>query len=141
MELGQNKHTAYLGLGCNLGNRRLIMQQAIEEINGRIGAVVRQSAFIETEPWGFTSPNMFLNACVCVQTDLSPMELLRETQQIERHMGRTSKSANGVYTDRIIDIDILLYDDLTLNTPELQIPHPHMHERDFVMRPLKEILP
>jgi len=107
---------------------------------GRVGRVLRCSSYIETEPWGFSSPNRFLNACVCVSTPLQPLELLHATQDIERMLGRTSKSADGIYHDRTIDIDILLYDDITVDTPQLHIPHPLMWERDFVMRPLMEII-
>lgn len=78
--------------------------------------------------------------CVCVQTMLSPENLLASTKRIECELGRTSKSIDGVYHDRPIDIDILMYDDLHIATPELTLPHPHMHERDFVMIPLREIM-
>ena len=140
-------HTVYLSLGTNLGDKEQNLQSAIQEIERRIGPVRAQSAFLFTEPWGFESENTFLNAAVCVETELSPNALLRVTQQIERDMGRTEKSTiNGqqstvTYHDRIIDIDILLYDDLHINTPKLTIPHPHMYERDFVLIPLREILP
>lgn len=133
-------HTVYLGLGSNLGDRRATMQQALQEIEKRIGTIVRQSAFLETEPWGFESDNLFLNACVCVETALAPMELLAATQAIERDMGRTHKSVGGHYADRTIDIDILLYDLLTLQSETLTIPHPHINERRFVLEPLSEIL-
>ena len=85
--------------------------------------------------------NHFVNAVVACETSLSPLRLLKETQAIEREMGRTQKSVNGVYHDRIIDIDILLYDDLRIDYPNLKIPHPLMHQRDFVMIPLAEVLP
>ena len=133
-------HIAYLGLGSNLGDRRRVMSETIERINELIGDVLSQSAFYETEPWGFVSDNTFLNAAVCVNTALSPFQLLDATQNIEREIGRTTKSAAGVYHDRVIDIDILLYDDLHISTPELTVPHPLMHEREFVMKPLGEIL-
>ena len=113
---------------------------AISEIARRIGPIGAQSAFLSTEPWGFESKNTFLNAAVRVETELSPLAVLNETQHIERDMGRTQKSVNGKYHDRIIDIDILLYDSLHINTPRLTIPHPHMYERDFVLIPLKEVL-
>ena len=106
----------------------------------QIGVLLRQSAFLETEPWGFQSDNSFVNAAICMETTLEPFEVLTETQKIEREMGRNIKSVNGEYHDRIIDIDILLYDDLHINTPQLTIPHPLMEERDFVMIPLREIL-
>lgn len=140
-------HTVYLSLGTNLGDKEHNLLSAITEIERRIGPVRAQSASLSTEPWGFESENTFLNAAVCVETELSPNALLRVTQQIERDMGRTEKSTiNGqqstvTYHDRIIDIDILLYDDLHINTPKLTIPHPHMYERDFVLIPLREILP
>ena len=115
------------------------MHEAITRIEGKIGTVLRQSSFHETEPWGFESPNLFLNSCVCVSTSLAPRQLLETTQAIEIEMGRVKKSINAQYTDRIIDIDILLYDKLSINEPDLIIPHPLMEERDFVMLPLKEI--
>lgn len=132
-------HSVYLSLGSNLGNRRGLIGTAIAMLNERLGTVVRQSSLIETEPWGFSSPNMFLNGCVLCRTQLTPLEVLHVTQDIEREMGRAVKSAGGAYHDRIIDIDLLLYDDLRISTPELDIPHPRMWERDFVMIPLREI--
>ncbi|MCI5875707.1 MAG: 2-amino-4-hydroxy-6-hydroxymethyldihydropteridine diphosphokinase [Prevotellaceae bacterium] len=134
------KHTVYLALGANIGDRRTTMLRAIDRIKELIGTVERQSVFYETEPWGFASPHRFLNACVRVSTTLSPRQLLAATQQIERVLGRMTKSADGVYHDRVIDIDILLYDDLRVDEPDLKIPHPLMTERDFVMIPLREIL-
>lgn len=133
-------HHLFLSLGTNLGNKRENLVRAIEEIQKSVGAVLRQSAFICTAPVDFISENDFLNAVILVETSLTPMECLRATQRIEREMGRTRKSVNGIHFDRIIDIDLLMYDDLTLNTPELTLPHPKMHERDFVMIPLREIM-
>ncbi len=133
-------HKVYLSLGTNLGDKEHNLMVAIKEIERRIGPVSGQSAFMATKPWGFSSENDFLNAAVCCETSLQPLDLLHETQEIERDMGREGKSAGGQYHDRIIDIDILLYDDLHVDTPELTIPHPHMHERDFVLVPLKEIM-
>lgn len=130
----------YLSLGTNLGDKETNLRRAISEIERRIGPVRAQSAFITTEPWGFESENNFLNAAVCVDTAMVPLDLLHETQQIEHDLGRTAKSAAGIYSDRIIDIDILLYGNEHISTPELTIPHPLMHERDFVMIPLKQIL-
>ena len=139
-------HTVYLSLGTNLGDKEHNLVSAITEIEGRIGPIRAQSAFLATEPWGFESPNTFLNAAIKVETELSPHALLKVTQQIERDMGRTQKStvnsqlSTVIYHDRIIDIDILLYDDLQIHTKKLTIPHPHMYERDFVLIPLKEIM-
>lgn len=135
-----NKHDVFLSLGTNLGNRKRNIREAIELIEELVGVVVRQSALYETKPWGFSSPNDFINACVLVETALAPRQLLEALQGIEKEMGRTLKSVNGEYHDRIIDIDILMYDDLRVNEPDLVIPHPLMKEREFVMVPLKEIL-
>ena len=139
-------HTVYLSLGTNLGDKEQNLLTAIAEIGRRIGPIKAQSAFLVTEPWGFESENTFLNAAIRIETNLSPIALLDETQQIERDMGRTQKSSANCqlstvnYQDRIIDIDILLYDDLHIDTPRLTIPHPLMQQRDFVLIPLKEIL-
>ena len=133
------KHHVYLGLGSNLGDREAVLLQAIKLIDERVGQVLRRSSFIETEPWGFESEHRFLNAAVCCETALTPRQVLQATQQIERELGRTTKSVGGVYSDRTIDIDILLYGNAVIDTPELKIPHPQMRKRDFVMRPLKEI--
>lgn len=130
----------YLGLGSNLGDRRGNIYRAVELIADSVGTVVRMSSLYDTEPWGFSSDNMFVNAAVCVETRLTPREVLVATQTIERRMGRIEKSVGWQYHDRVIDIDILMYDDLHIDTPDLHIPHPLMHERDFVMRPLNEIL-
>lgn len=134
----------FLGLGSNLGNREEHIRNAITLIGERVGQVVRQSSLIETEPWGFESAHRFLNGVICCETTLTPHEVLKATQQIERDMGKqrqhaTQRSKSAIYHDRPIDIDILLYDDLTIDEPHLKIPHPLMHERDFVMIPLKEI--
>ena len=134
-------HTAYLSLGTNLGDKEHNLLSAISEIERRIGPVKAQSAFLATEPWGFESQNTFLNAAIRIKTELSPLELLDETQQIERDLGRRQKSVNGQYHDRIIDIDILLYGEENINEPDLIIPHPLMWQRDFVIEPLLEIAP
>jgi 2-amino-4-hydroxy-6-hydroxymethyldihydropteridine diphosphokinase len=132
---------AYLGIGTNLGDRAANLHCAVEQINEQAGHVLACSSFIETEPWGFASDNAFLNAVVEIDTPYTPHELLRITQTIEREMGRTHKSIGGVYSDRIIDIDILLYEDLVINEPGLTIPHPLMWQRRFVYEPLLEIAP
>ena len=132
-------HKVYLGLGSNLGDCRKNLERAIRLIGDRVGHVTRQSSFIETEPWGFESPNKFMNAVILCETTKTPREVLMLTQQIERDMGRRKKSVSGGYADRPIDIDILLYDDLTIDEPDLKIPHPLMHQRDFVMIPLEEV--
>src|SRR5574344_1658821 len=132
---------AYLGLGTNLGNKDENLNGAVEYIRERVGRINSLSAFYVTEPWGFKSENSFLNAVCSVATDISPIELLYITKEIEKEMGRNKKSEDKIYSDRIIDIDILLYDDLIMQSEELTIPHPIMTERDFVMIPLAEIAP
>lgn len=132
--------TTYLSLGSNLGDRKQLLHTAINEIAERVGRVEAISSCIETEPVGFDSVHLFLNMAVRVTTELNPYELLKVLKRLERDLGRTRKSHDGVHYDRTIDIDILLYDNLEVNSEELQIPHPRMWERDFVMRPLKEIL-
>lgn len=132
--------TTYLSLGSNLGDRKQLLHTAINEIAERVGRVEAISSCIETEPVGFDSVHLFLNMAVRVTTELNPYELLKVLKQLECDLGRTRKSHDGIHYDRTIDIDILLYDNLEVNSEELQIPHPRMWERDFVMRPLKEIL-
>ena len=145
-------HKVYLGLGSNQGRRKTLLKQAIRLVGERVGEVTRQSSFIETEPWGFESKHKFLNGVILCETDKSPREVLALTQQIERDLGRKHKSTSLLtpslltpsllnYSDRPIDIDILLYDDLTVDEPDLKIPHPLMEQRDFVMIPLNEIKP
>jgi 2-amino-4-hydroxy-6-hydroxymethyldihydropteridine diphosphokinase len=136
----------YLSLGTNLGDKEQNLRRAAEEIEKQIGKITSLSAFYVTAPWGFESGNSFLNAAACVETTLSPIEVLKKTQEIERTLGRAHKSVDGIYSDRLIDIDLLLYDDLTLHvtTPwgdTLILPHPLMTEREFVMKPLAEIAP
>ena len=131
----------YLGLGTNLGDKELNLRVALQKIEERIGKIISLSAFYATAPWGFSSEHTFLNAAACVETLLPPLSVLHLTQEIEREIGRTHKSVGGVYSDRVIDIDLLLYGDRVLDTPELKLPHPLMHERRFVMEPLAEIAP
>ena len=133
--------TTYLGIGTNLGDRAENLTRAVALISEQVGTVLACSSFMETAPWGFTSDNHFLNAVLAVDTALSPLELLRVTQSIERELGRLHKTIDGNYSDRIIDIDILLYEDLTIVSEELTIPHPYILMRDFVYLPLGEIAP
>ena len=135
-----NTHMVYLGLGTNLGDKQKNMNDAIRMLENLVGEVEKVSSVIETEPEGFKSDNLFLNAVVKVRTALSPFEILDITQDVEKSLGRKEKSSNGIYHDRVIDIDILLYDDINISTPRLVIPHPRMAQREFVMTPLAEIL-
>ncbi len=131
----------YLSLGTNLGDKEQNLRMAVQQIEERMGRMISLSAFYITEPWGFESTNSFLNAAVAIETVLLPMEILDLTQDIERQLGRLVKSANGVYSDRLIDIDLLLYDDVCLVDNRLTLPHPLMAKRRFVMEPLAEIAP
>lgn len=137
----KNLHNVYLGLGTNLGNRTENIRVALRKIEKEIGQVVLISTLVDTAPVGFASDNMFINCACLIQSSFSPQEILAKTQNIEREMGRINKSENKVYTDRIIDIDVLLYDDLIIDTPPLIVPHPHLHERSFVLLPLASIAP
>ena len=134
------EHRLYIGLGSNLGDRSALLDEALRLIDERVGHVVRVSSYYETEPWGFQSDNLFLNAAALVITTLSPQRCLKETQHIERQLGRVDKTVDGAFQDRPIDIDLLMYDDLEVNEPDLTLPHPHIEEREFVQIPLQEIL-
>ena len=133
--------STYLGLGSNLGDKRRNINGALGLISERVGEIRTLSGFYETQSWGYESAESYLNIVVEVETGLSPTALLAVTQAIESDSGRQLKTINGQYHDRTIDIDILLYDDLIINTPDLTIPHPLMHQRDFVLQPLTEIAP
>lgn len=130
----------YLGLGSNIGDRKKNITDATMICGAIIGTLEALSSLYETEPWGFSSPNKFLNSVICLETDKEPELCLALIKGIEREMGRVYSCKDG-YEDRIIDIDILLYDDLILQTETLSIPHPRMGERDFVLKPLAEIAP
>lgn len=132
-------HTLYLALGSNLGYGPALLRRALLLIGEQVGQVECVSDFIESEPQGFCSTHRFTNAVCRVSTTLSPQQCLERTQQIERQMGRTHKTIDLHYTDRLIDIDLLLYDQLHLSTPTLTLPHPRMRERPFVMEPLRQI--
>ncbi|MBR6493593.1 MAG: 2-amino-4-hydroxy-6-hydroxymethyldihydropteridine diphosphokinase [Paludibacteraceae bacterium] len=129
----------YLSLGANLGDREATINKALDLLATQVGPLVNRSSFYYSQPWGFDSPNDFCNLCASFETSLSPLNLLHTTQSIERQLGRTPKS-NGVYQDRTIDIDIIFYGDIHLETSELTIPHPLWQQRDFVKVPLAEIM-
>lgn len=133
--------SVYLSLGSNLGHRRQNLDAAVRALKQRCGRVLQCSSYIETSPWGYASTNTYLNAAVHLETELTPRQLLEETQQIERDLGRTEKTTEQHYTDRPIDIDILLYGNHIVHEPDLQIPHPQLDKRFFVLEPLAEIAP
>lgn len=131
---------AYLSLGTNLGNKRRNLVTAAALLAERAGDILVLSEIYETEPWGFESSHRFLNAALVLETSLSPSDLLQATRLIEIEMGRIAKS-DGSYEDRLIDIDLLMYDQVVMQTSRLTLPHPLMHKRRFVMEPLAEIAP
>lgn len=134
-------HTIILALGSNLGDGKANLRQAVELIASRIGHVVAQSSVLETEPWGFVSEHTFVNQVIIAKSALSAEAILAETQRIETELGRVTKSEYGNYSDRIIDIDLIDFDGKIIETVDLQLPHPEMHKRSFVLVPLCEIWP
>ena len=139
----------YFGIGTNLGNRKANLQTALQLLDERVGEQLACSSVYRSAPQGFVSDNEFANIVAVYETDFSPEEVLLLTQQIERDMGRTRKSVNGVYHDRVIDIDLLLVhvgnresgvgNRIEYTSETLTLPHPRMQERDFVMIPLREV--
>ena len=128
-----------LSLGSNLGDRLGNLSKAIDLIGQRIGNILKKSSIYETEPWGFNTPNLFLNQVIIIRTSQSPTNILREIKIIEKDIGRKKRTTE--YTSRVVDIDILLFNDLVLEATDLIIPHPHLHKRNFVLVPLNEISP
>jgi len=130
--------TIHIGIGSNLGDRECNCLKALEELEKRGIKVAKKSSRYETEPWGVRDQPRFVNMAVEADTDLSPGEVLRVIKDIEKKLGRREVLRWG---PRIVDLDILLYDDQVIDETDLRIPHPHMHERDFVLKPLSEIAP
>jgi 2-amino-4-hydroxy-6-hydroxymethyldihydropteridine diphosphokinase len=128
----------HIGIGSNIGNRQENCREAVRQLASRGVKVVKQSSMIETEPWGVADQPRFINMAVEAETDLAPENLLTALKDIEAAMGRTDAVRWG---PRVIDLDILFYDDLVVDTAELKIPHPHLHARMFVLGPLSEIVP
>ena len=127
----------FLGLGTNLGDRETILNKTIEKLKDSAGNVISRSAIYESEPWGFQAENKFLNMVVSIRTRLNPDMLLKRLMKIETELGRV-RTGEG-YTSRTIDIDMLLYEDLIINKPDLKVPHPLIEERKFVLVPLCDI--
>lgn len=137
VSISRKKHTAYLGLGSNIGDRESYLDMAIDELNkDKYTKVTRVSDFIETEPYGGVEQDDFLNGCLEIETLRTPEELLRLVNGIEKAAGRERLIHWG---PRTLDIDILLYDDVVYDSEDLHIPHVEMHKRDFVLEPLSAI--
>jgi 2-amino-4-hydroxy-6-hydroxymethyldihydropteridine diphosphokinase len=126
-------------LGSNAGNRKDYLDRSIDLVNHNAGTITGMSSVYESEPWGFDDPVWFLNQAIALETHFTPQALLKCTQQIEQILGRTR--TNTGYQARTIDIDILLYGECVINTPDLVIPHPRMTERLFVLQPMAELAP
>ena len=131
-------HTAYVALGSNLGDKEANLRRALELLIERGVEIVKTSTFISTEPYGVTDQPTFLNGVCEVRTSLEPLALLHTLLEIEQEMGRVRLRHWG---ERNIDLDLLLYEDVVMDTPRLILPHPDMQNRDFVLLPLAEIAP
>lgn len=130
---------AYLSLGTNIGDKKQNLRLATQKLNGQCGSVLKESSVYETKAWGFNSENYFYNTVVEIDTKFSPRELLKQLFVIEAEIGRVR--INEGYSDRIIDIDILFYEKDIIDTDELQVPHPLLQARNFVLHPMAEINP
>ncbi len=129
------KHKIFLGLGSNVGDRRAYLEAGLAALPPAV-SVLRRSPIYETEPWGFTDQEKFLNMVAEAETELSPQDLLKDLKGIEAEVGRIATFRNG---PRQIDVDILLYDDLILDEDRLHIPHPNLKKRAFVLAPLANL--
>jgi 2-amino-4-hydroxy-6-hydroxymethyldihydropteridine diphosphokinase len=130
--------TAFIGIGSNLGMRKKNCEKAIQLVSGENISVLNRSEMLETEPWGIIDQPTFINMIIEVATDLAPEDLLGLLKKIETDLGRTSTVRWG---PRVIDLDILFYDDLVMKTAGLEIPHPGIAKRYFVLKPLSAIAP
>ncbi len=141
--------TYFINIGSNKGPRRLNVARAVSAVgdvfgdrSGNLLTDCHTSHIIETAPQGFESQNDFLNIGMCFQSELSPEEVLAKLQEIERLIdGESHRNPDGSYRDRVIDLDIVAVDDLVIDTPTLQVPHPRLPEREFYLKPLEELAP
>lgn len=129
----------YFLLGGNIGNREMLLSEAIRKMTNQLGEFVQASALYETEPWGFTHEQNFLNQVVIIDSNFSALDILNKTQAIEKELGRVRKTTQ--YCERTIDIDILFYGNECIENERLSIPHPRIPERSFALYPLKELIP
>lgn len=128
-----------ISIGTNTGNRIQNLKKAITEINARLGKIEKISSVYESEPWGFESENWFYNMLVVLNASVDPLHLIEKLLEIERSMGRI-RNKNG-YSDRCIDLDVILCNEFTICSKNIILPHPHMHKRLFVLLPLQELMP
>lgn len=130
--------TAYLGIGSNLGDREKNINDALEYLSQTKGIkVTKVSSLYETEPVGGPAQGKFLNGAIRIETELSARELLMNLQSIEKRLGRVRRA---IYGPRTLDLDILTYGEKIINEEDLKVPHPEMHKREFVLKPLKEVM-
>ncbi|MCA6435365.1 MAG: 2-amino-4-hydroxy-6-hydroxymethyldihydropteridine diphosphokinase [Bacteroidetes bacterium] len=134
-------YRAFLCLGTNLANRQFNLIECANLIEKKLGFIVQKSSIYESPSWGYQSSNRFLNQVLEIKTKLNPQKLLKVLLQLESSMGRKRKEGNAIYADRLIDIDILFIDELKISTQLLNVPHPLLHQRNFVLQPLNEIAP
>lgn len=133
---------AHVNIGSNLGDGRANVTRAAEMIAARLGVDVRRAEPVVSEPWGYTSPNPFVNLGIAFDTDIEPSALLRILRDIEAAISPAPhRNADGSYADRLIDIDLIAVGDTVADTPELTLPHPRMHLRDFVLLPVAQLDP
>lgn len=133
-------NTVYLSIGSNIGDRLVNLQKAVDLLQEKNHTILKSSGIYETDAFGFESSDRFLNAALKIQTQNSPIELLADLKRIEMTLGRTQRKSGEPYQSRTIDLDIIFYNFLEVNTTELCIPHPRFHERIFVLQPLIEII-
>ena len=132
----------YINIGTNLGDRAANIDAAVAALEARLQATARRSDAVQTSAWGFDSPNLFLNAGVALESEIKPLAMLAVLKDIERSMGsRCHRNADGGYADRIIDLDIMAIDEITIDLPELCVPHRHLADRDFFLRPMAQLAP
>jgi 2-amino-4-hydroxy-6-hydroxymethyldihydropteridine diphosphokinase len=132
-----DEHIVYLALGSNMGNRAVNLKETINSLSPQMEVKARSKVY-ETPPWGYAEQEKFFNQVVMVKTYVEPEPLLKHLKRLEVALGRVASFKNG---PRLIDIDILFYDDLVFESPALTIPHPHVHERGFVLLPMMDIAP
>ena len=137
--------TAHINIGSNLGDSHAIIEAAVAELFSLSTGECLRSDFVESEPWGFASDNRFLNIGIEIESTLPPLELLHALQEVERRVAarftpdNAHRNPDGTYRDRALDIDLILYGDTVMDTPELTLPHPRMMQRDFVLTPLRQL--
>lgn len=137
-----NQRVAYINIGSNMGERKRLIFKAVSMIESLCGNPARRSALIESKSWGYASQRLFLNLGISISTCLPALELHRGLQAVQNSISPAShRDDRGGYADRLVDIDLIALDNLVIDSPELQLPHPRMHLRDFVLRPMTELAP